>query len=219
MILPLAIGARTEFSLADQLPTWVIGALLAVNALTGVSQWQLDAHNALLKIQSAALGATSDLRPLNGAIRAALHAHKPPLYVLQQQIAATPRARLVAQLQRMEAENQGKLAVQVSPDATDIWTWSKDGNTIWCTAGHLVVPSETGIVEIRSVAPRSIEQQCMPPGMSWYGYGKQQDMHRSLSLSDSELCTLARSLGATRVYRLVSYTDLGRNRLLSCPAN
>jgi hypothetical protein len=52
--------------------------------------------------------------------------------------------------------------------------------------------------------------------MAWYGYGKQQDSHRSLPLGDEKLCSLARAMKVNQVYRLTSYSDLSRNRQVDC---
>jgi hypothetical protein len=216
IILPLALGARTDFSVSNRFMKWMIGILIAVNIVPRLERFEADLHQTLLNIQSAALGKTSNAHPLSDAIKGALHAHKLPLHVLQQQIASSPRAQLITGLRRMADQAGDRLAVQISPDATEIWEWAKAGTPIWCTAGHLIIPAETGIMEIRSVAPSSIERQCMPPNMAWYGYGKAQDSHRSLPLADAELCSLARTMRVSKVYRLTSYTDLGRNRLLSC---
>ena len=216
ILLPFAIGARSAFSVSNVVVKWAAGILLAINIIPRVEPFEADMHKTLLDIQTAALGKTSASHPLSAAIKDALHAHKPPLYVLEQQIASSPRAHLVTELRQRADRAQGQLAVQVSPDATEIWEWAKPGTPIWCTAGHLVVPAETGILEIRSVAPDKVERQCMPPNMAWYGYGKQQDSHRSLPLGDEKLCSLARAMKVTEVYRLTSYSDLSRNRQVNC---
>jgi hypothetical protein len=79
-----------------------------------------------------------------------------------------------------------------------------------------MVPAETGLFEIRGMAPKAIESECAPQGMIFYGFGKTQDLHRTADFSDPEICALAKPLNINRVYRLSSYTDLSRNSVVSC---
>lgn len=72
--------------------------------------------------------------------------------------------------------------------------------------------------QLRILEPRSIEEQCLPPGvMATQGFGANPEPHRAPNLDARQLYALARPLRAHRVYRLMSYRDLPLNRVIDCP--
>jgi hypothetical protein len=56
----------------------------------------------------------------------------------------------------------------------------------------------------------------MSPGVVWYGYGKDQDLHRTGALTPAQTCALGRIVGARQIYRLESLSDLSRNQVVDC---
>jgi hypothetical protein len=73
-------------------------------------------------------------------------------------------------------------------------------------------------VQIRDIAPQKIEAQCVPEGITFYGFGKTQELHRTALLSDEDLCAAARQIEVKRVYVINSVSDLSRNTVLTCPS-
>lgn len=150
-------------------------------------------------------------------LRQSLHETGTPFGTLHRRIAATPWEHFIVALDRQAATLNGKMVVEVAPDADKVWRRLQGGSSAWwCMAPHMMIPAETGLAQIRSMAPEKIEQECAPPGILWYGFGKDQDAHRAAELGDTERCALARPMGARAVYVLRSYDDLSRNRLVSC---
>jgi len=86
----------------------------------------------------------------------------------------------------------------------------------WCMAAHLMIPAETGIVEIRSIEPKAIERECTSEGEVWYGFGKDQDAHRTGYLSVGQLCSAARRLRSNRIYMLSSIAQPRKNQVVNC---
>jgi hypothetical protein len=137
-----------------------------------------------------------------------------PFSELQQRIEDAPIARLNRVLQAQSQTVGGRLAVHIPPQASAVWHALEPHSTWWCFAGHLVVPAVTGFMEIRSIEPRSVEEECSP--VAYYGFGAAQDAHRSVQFSDDALCKLARPLKIEKIYRLQSYRDLSENSVLTC---
>jgi hypothetical protein len=151
-------------------------------------------------------------------LRQSRHETGAPFGTLRRRIEAMPWERLMAVLEQSARAQDGRLAVQIAPDADDAWRRLREGTTWWCMAPHMMIPAEIGLAEIRSMAPKTIEQACAPPGILWYGFGADQDRHRAADLSDAALCALARPMRVRVVYVLHSYQDLSRNRQVSCGA-
>jgi hypothetical protein len=79
-----------------------------------------------------------------------------------------------------------------------------------------MIPSQIGIVQIRNIAPESIEQQCMPEGLVFYGFGNQQSLHRTGGLPRSQLCEIAKRSGFDRLYLIESVSDPKLNSVVNC---
>jgi hypothetical protein len=149
-------------------------------------------------------------------IKASLHETHTPFAKLRERIAATPWAQLIRVVESENSRSGGALAVQIQPDAEDVWQRLKNGTPWWCMAPHLMVPAETGIFELRSAPPRRIEEICAPPGIVWYGFGGDQDAHRAIDLTDPQVCDLAAPAGIREIYRLHSFQSLSRNSITRC---
>ncbi len=152
-------------------------------------------------------------------ITASLKATHRPFSSLEGLIQASSFARLQADLNAKAQPDPRAFAVHIPPDADEMWhSLESTGQTgWWCFAGHLTVPAITGFFEIRSIAPKNQERSCLAPGLPvYYSFGAEQEAHRSIPLSDGELCALARRWGARRVYRLRSYRHLSENRVVDC---
>jgi hypothetical protein len=83
-------------------------------------------------------------------------------------------------------------------------------------AAHLMVPADIGIPMLRGIAPAGFESGCMPLGLICYGFGKDQDRHRTADLSDNELCTGATDQGRDTVFVLQSISLPSRNYYIDC---
>jgi hypothetical protein len=79
-----------------------------------------------------------------------------------------------------------------------------------------MIPAQAAVPMLRGISPVQQEQECAPTGMIWYGFGKQQDSHRTGEFNDQELCELANSKGFSRIYVLNSISDSAQNRKLLC---
>ena len=151
------------------------------------------------------------------SIITSMHTTRKPFSNLQSLIDASPIAQLKADLDRQADAVGGHIVVHIPPEADEVWH-ELSLTTWWCMTGHLVVPAVAGIAEIRSIPPKAVEDQCVAPGvLAGYGFGSKQDAHRTTDFTPDQLCMLARPLGARRVYRLVSYKDLSKNRVINCP--
>lgn len=141
-----------------------------------------------------------------------------PFSTLRDKIDVAPFA-LTAKAIEDESRKSGSLAVFIPPYAAEVWSGLANAaeGGFWCFSGHLVVPALTGVMEIRSISPRQTELQCLDPGMMpSYGFGPEQEKHRSSDLPDGKLCEIARRWSANSVYKLVSYRDRERNSVINC---
>ncbi|MFO1248236.1 MAG: hypothetical protein U1E93_08460 [Alphaproteobacteria bacterium] len=148
-------------------------------------------------------------------IRESLARTHKPFTNLQARIDEFP----VARFQRELAAKAGgqSIAVQIPPEADEVWHFfAATAPTKWCMFPHLMVPATTGVFDLRSAPPRNIQVQCAADGMVWYGFGKYQDQHRTGDFTSADLCRMARPLRISKVYRLVSYSDLSKNSVISC---
>jgi hypothetical protein len=81
-----------------------------------------------------------------------------------------------------------------------------------------MIPAQTGIVEIRSIEPKELEGECLPPEILLYGFGKDQDLHRTDDLTAAQLCAAASLSQARWVYVVSSVAQLPENKLIDCRA-
>ncbi len=134
---------------------------------------------------------------------------------LRQRVDQSPIARAA---KAMSAEAQsvgGQMVVNIRPDALEVWR-ALDATNWWCFSGHMVVPAVAGLVQVRSIEPKSIEVQCLPPGvLPTQGFGADQEAHRTDNFTPAQLCALGRPLNARKVYSLMSYKNLSSNRVIN----
>jgi hypothetical protein len=139
--------------------------------------------------------------------------------LLHREIATLPWTGLLRDLKERDSLAQGRLVVHVLPSADEFWRRLAGGAPgWWCMAAHLMIPAETGIVEIRSIEPRTIESECTSETEVWYGFGKNQDAHRTGDLSIAQLCEAADRLHSEQIYMLLSITQPNKNRIVNCRA-
>jgi hypothetical protein len=216
LLLPLAVrrGGMVLPSLSGAV---LPGALLAI--ITGLGIFPLfDKMPVLLGAlyrEASGEGAHYTAR-VRAEIAQSLRQTHRPFATLESHISQLPWPRFVAEVERLDAVQSGKLAVQLAPGAEDVWRRLSTGSAYWCMVAPSMIPAEAGVVELRSMAPRAIEAECAPPGTVWYGFGALQDRHRTAEFSDTELCALAAPVRADAIYRVLSYQDISRNRLVMC---
>lgn len=215
LLLPPTL-ARTPGAAALQ--NWgpaIVGTLLAASITPALAKLPTDGFTTIVGLYQKAEQPGNHSR-IGADIRASLRQTHTPFAMLRQRIAITPWARFLDVIERENDRIRGTLAVQIQPEANDVWQRLEGGSAWWCMAPHLMVPAETGAFEIRSVAPKRIEQMCSPPGIVWYGFGQTQDAHRATDLTDRQLCALARAAGIREVYRVRSYHELSMNSMTVC---
>lgn len=121
-------------------------------------------------------------------------------------------------LQAMQAPVAGgaRLMVYAPPSATSFWNRLRGKIPYWCLAAHLMVPAQTGIPMVLGIRPLLEGPRCVPVGVEWYGFGKDQDRHRSVALSDAALCQRVLQASFDTVYVVHSITTPADNRVLKC---
>jgi hypothetical protein len=144
---------------------------------------------------------------------------------LRTQIDQTAWRKLLTGLDERR-ENTGSLRVYVPPSAEEFWTRLATGsigakaqtqlNPYWCLQAHLMIPAEIGVPLVLGVAPRRYESICATPGLIIYGFGKDQDSHRTRELSDQELCERTRAEHVDLIYVLHSISMPTDNRYVNC---
>jgi hypothetical protein len=215
LLLPTALCATLRIKLTDNVITRLLAFVLFVHVLQALWTFPVGLWGTVAKLYRMADPKGIQLHTKD-EIMASMKMTGTPFSTLRQMVLASPWTQL-AQTIKIEAHPlNGKLAVHIPPSADEVWRRLDRGSPWWCMAPHLMVPAETGIFQIRSIAPKSIEQECAPQGISWYGFGKDQDKHRTQAFSETELCALARSFNVTTVYRLLSYKDLSKNSTVKC---
>ena len=134
---------------------------------------------------------------------------------LQAEMASTSWAAVMRDVEKNRTINP-ELVVYVRPSTAEFWQRLKGGGPYWCIAAHLMIPATVAIPMIRGISPQVYELQCMPDGQIWYGFGRTQDEHRTVDMTDPELCDQARQRGFGAVYVLDSIRDPQANRVLAC---
>ena len=222
LILPMALGETLNIRLTDKPIKWLLGIVLAANFLAAGMLFAFGEQSlprTIVALYLTASGKSADQR--SGAkedILASIKATGAPFSGLHRLVDSSPVARLKRELDLQAATVNGNLAVYIPPEADEVWRFFEHTSPAkWCMYSHLLVPATAGVVEIRSVSPSAVEEECAPPGITWYGFGKYQNLHRTAAFAREDLCVLARPLGARKVYRLVSYSDLSRNSAVTCP--
>jgi hypothetical protein len=138
-----------------------------------------------------------------------------PLGGLRRKIAETDWAKLIRDIEAKDAA--APLAVYVTPDNDAFWRRLEKDSPYWCMIPHLMIPAQTGIPQIASIAPLRIERICgWGDGILFYGYGREQDRHRSRNLTVEQLCAEAAGVKVSRVYRLASVAEIAKNTVIEC---
>ena len=114
------------------------------------------------------------------------------------------------------AVDHPRTVIFVPPTNELFWTRLKRANPYWCLSSQLMIPAQAGIPLLRGISPVHLEQECASTGLIWYGFGKQQDAHRTSKFNDHKLCELASLGGFSRIYVLNSVSDPEQNRKLLC---
>ena len=222
LLLPSVLGKELNIRLLDGPVKFILAFSLASALLIASPGFLFDGAGSLLHTIVTLHGvASGNVDGKNSgtkdAILASWRETRTPFATLRKLVDKSPTARLVESIKRQVQATSGGLVVHIPPDANEVWHHLEFGSpTKWCMVGHLVIPAEVGIAEIRSIAPDSIERECRPPGMTWYGFGSFQDLHRSQPFSHEQICMLAKSINADKVYLLKSYDDLSKNSIEDC---
>jgi len=201
---------------------WV---LVLVAGLAGAQQFAtagVRTISNLFRTAWAESGASAGRSPAGGMagrqIAQSMHGTGTPFGLLHQEIDTLPWSTLMRDITDKSAL-PGGLVVHVTPSAEDVWRRLIAGSPYWCMAAQLMIPAETGVIEIRSIAPHEIERECAPKGVLWYGFGKSQDLHRTGNLSIEQLCSAAGLAGARRIYMISSIAQPIRNEIIDCAAS
>jgi hypothetical protein len=222
LFLPMALEETLGLRLTDRPVKWLLGILLAINIVWAAALFVFNGADSLPQALVALYRAASGGDPARSSsakqdLVLSLETTHRPMARLNARIRESAPAKLQDEIARQTVAANGALALHIPPAANDVWRFfltAAPGK--WCLYPHLWAPAVTGTVEIRSIPPRAIQDICALPGTTWYGYGKNQDLHRTGDFSPETLCAMARPLGARRVYRLMSYADLSRNSVLTC---
>ena len=70
---------------------------------------------------------------------------------------------------------------------------------------------------VLGITPQTPDLRCMPRGIEWYGFGVDQDKHRSVVMSDAQLCARVRPQGFDTVIVLNTIAGAATNRVVRCP--
>ena len=222
LLLPLVLDETMNIRLDQRPVKWILALGLGYSVVVASPGVLVDGAGSLLRtivtLHGAASGRASDENSgTKDAVLASLRQTRTPFAVLRKLVEGSPTARLAKDIERQAQLANGRLIVHIPPDANEVWHHLEFGSpTKWCMTGHLVVPAETGVAEIRSIAPDSIESQCRPPGLIWYGFGRFQELHRTKLFSHEQICAIAKSANADKIYRLESYNDLSKNSIEDC---
>jgi hypothetical protein len=200
LLLPAALHRLPHTAMTCKWPAAIIAVLLVASLTPVLAALPMDSFNAVVALYQKVEPSNRPVR-VSEDVKASLRRTHTPFAMLRERIAATPWAQFIQMLETENARDGGGLAVQIQPDAEDVWQRLKGGTPWWCMAPHLMVPAQTGLFEFRSVPPARIEKLCAPPGLIWYGFGSEQDAHRATELTDPQVCALARRAGVREIYR------------------
>lgn len=218
-VLPAAAWRSSGIEVSQsRCSAWLVGAVL-VAGLACAQQFATAGVRTVSALYRTAWAGNAEAKRQGGTagreITSSLRSTGTPFGLLRLQIDTLPWSALVRDLKERDAVGGG-LAVHVLPSADDFWRRLVAGTPYWCLTAQLMIPAETGIVEIRGIAPLTIEHECAPQGVGWYGFGKKQDLHRTADLSVEELCDAANRMHVKRVYVLASIAQLSENRVVDC---
>jgi hypothetical protein len=216
LLLPAALEAGSAIHLANRWFKWALGLAMFASAMSFLIAFLSGFAVDLTQLQRAASGMPAEgSSGLKNNIMASLKATHTPFANLRNTLSDVPLARLDRDLLHDNDIAGGRLAVHIDISANNVWRLLEGKSPYWCMAPQLLVPSTTGIVELRSYAPKAIEAECSPTGLNFYAPADIA-LRRSASIPDEELCRLGAPLGIHRVYILHSVADLSKNRLIDC---
>lgn len=223
LMLPMALGESVGLLLTDRLIRWAAAIALALFVVEAAVQFTFNpaesvvgAVTELYRSQSGGAKFGESVGARRG-IRQSLAQSGKPFSDLQDKIDAFSVTKFQRDLTAQARTVDGHIAVNIAPQADEVWHFfARTTPQKWCMFPHLLVPATTGIFELRSAPPVSIQKQCGADGMVWYGFGKYQDQHRTADFTPAALCRLGRPLQVRKIYRLVSYSDLSKNAVISC---
>jgi len=144
-----------------------------------------------------------------------LREHRAVWATTQARMSTSAWSSLIRDIERFTA-GRTDTTVFVPPEHRTFWKRLQPNNPYWCISAQLMIPAQTGVPMLRGIGPAEYEPQCMPVGLIWYGFGREQNQHRTGDFNDKQLCELAASKNFNRVYVLNSIEDLSQNRKLSC---
>ncbi len=191
----------------------LVGAL-AIVAVISVAGFIWDTKNSVLLIYRSAFGVQA--QEAKDLLYKSLRQTHSIAGELRAELPNLPWSRLMADIKEKAALADGKLAVHTRASVEPFWRRLAAGTAWWCLAPQLMIPAELGISQIRSIAPKALETECAPDGLVFYGFGKEQDAHRTGLLPDADLCRSARAFDARKLYLIESITQPERNSVLSC---
>jgi hypothetical protein len=220
-VLPATLSQVSAIEISNPpVSAWLLAVVFATG-LACAQGFAMDGSFALTAVFKSAWAAPADAaakQPTIGIgerqIAASIRSTGTVFGLLQQRIPILPWTALMQDIQDKNSV-AGGLVVHVLPTADGVWRRLVGDPGWWCMAGHLMIPAETGIVEIRSIEPKAIEDECAS-GAAWYGFGKDQDLHRTGDLSIGQLCQAAAQVPARRIYMLSSVTSPSANEVVDC---
>jgi hypothetical protein len=209
VLRPLSLGIKKQ-----GIQRLLVGSMTVVFGVMAI-QFAWGTKNTVAELYRTAFSA-----PLNQSVGAlvltSVENHHSLLGAIREQSALTPWSLLTRDILAHAADGS-ELSVHTPPAVDEFWTRLYPSSALWCINLHLMIPAELGIVQIRNIAPRSIETRCVSDGFAFYGFGKTPDLHRTAVLTDEQLCAAARQSKIVRVYIVNSVADLSRNVVLNCP--
>jgi hypothetical protein len=204
----LVAAAGTGLAYAQQFATESAFAITALFRTASAAPRDLASGDAAPNRQTIGIGPSG--------IAASLRATGTVFGLLNRQIGTLPWASLLRDVREKSAISGG-LAVHVLPSADEYWRRLIVGApSWWCMAGPLMIPAETGILEIRSIEPKAIERECSADEIVWYGFGRHQDLHRTGELSAEQLCEDAGAAHIRNIYMLESISEPNKNKIIGC---
>jgi hypothetical protein len=211
--LSIVLLPATWTSLIDTLPFRRVGlALLLILCALETRPFVAEVANTVVGLHHSVL---PDKAEVLAAMRNSIMEYGTPWSSFRSKLDQTSWEQFIRDMKNKQPD-VGLLVVHVRPTATEVWQRMRGGSAYWCMTGHLPIPAETGLVQIRSIAPYGSERLCMPPGIIWYGFGDRQDLHRTGNFTAQQLCAAAKPVNATRIYIVSSISNLTENELIDC---
>jgi hypothetical protein len=221
-VLPTTLLRATQVSLSSARVLQLIVLATSLLAIVCTYRFAVMAGQTITTLYQAALSdrpkGVETIRALPGPVSLvndSIRSTGTVLGLLRRQMATLPWTLLTRDLVEKSAAS-GPMVVHVRASADEVWKRLQGRSPYWCIAAHMMIPAETGLVEIRSIEPKALETECVPPGVLYYGFGRDQDLHRTGAFTKQQLCAAAQSVAAERIYMLESITQPVQNELWDC---